>query len=290
MKTLAFVIRGQVREWENAKHSIFNFAKLFEAHYDVHYFFITWDQSYSTISNFKDRKSFQFDHANNSNPQKIKDSFGEKNVTIKIFNSEEIKAKLPKTGLVEEYDQIAYLRLLANLEKQNYEIENDMVFDLVVELRPDLFIVPYSTITQDLGNLVFEDFSYSAFSPIFQRAYSKDKNKGIVSFSSLWISDLIFISNSFTSDLINSEYYFLKELPEEVQEVSFPHDLISTHLLQKALVNTEILKYIIQEIEIVRAQKFFILIPDFKDISLGTFKQITKANEVFQKTKEMEPK
>ena len=51
-QNLAVILRGQMREWKNAKFNFFKSMEQFEEHYNIVYFFVTWDHNYfTTIAN-----------------------------------------------------------------------------------------------------------------------------------------------------------------------------------------------------------------------------------------------
>lgn len=292
MKKIAVIIRGQAREWHYAKHSIFETFSRFEDTFEVHYFFVTWDRSYTAINNYHldnakivvgERKITQ------TEIETIRNDFeGRTLAALEVLDTQLIRSNI-KERFFEEYELITFIRYAANLVKQNYEIDHHFQYDAVVDLRPDLFLLPHDdsdaienakNILGDLKNFVV--YSASEFITL-DREYKFEVDK--FSFDFLFISDMMFISNSFTSNLLNSEFLFLLANAKKFKKGFSPHAILSDFMLEMKLINKPILVDIVKDHTIIRSPEYWETKIDPLEISSETFNAFDLSNIKFQKMK-----
>ena len=292
--TLAVVIRGQLREWDNAKFSIINFIKTLDNYFDTTTFFVTWNESYiptyhSMNFNEKPIKLGQVSVGEEERLQIVKDMSTIKVGKIEIINKEEIKARyFSGFSLNEEYEQISFIRYYANLLKQQYESQNDFVFNFVFDLRPDLFIIPAaSKQIKDRAKKENGSFTFDSLTATFSRTHDLDFSSHFPQVNTLFTEDLLMFSDSLTSDLINCEFHYLKSSRyTEALSAFNPHHLFSDHLLKMRLINTHCMHELVESVSIIRPKTFFLGPVDFTDVSQTTLEKVRLANKIFQQTKE----
>ena len=292
--TLAVVIRGQMREWNNAKFSIINFIDTLNNYFDTTTFFVTWNESYIPTyhSNRFDVAPTKFGLVSIGETERLQiaEDLSALNIgTIEIINKEEMKARhFSGLPMNEEYEQISFIKYFANLLKQQFENENGIVFDFVLDLRPDLFIIPsFIGLIEEKSKKKNGSFTFDALAPTFSRTHDFDFSNQFTQVSSLFTEDLLIFSDSSTSDLINSEFHYLKNSRHaEVLSVFNPHHLFSNHLLKMRLINTHCMQDLVESVAIIRPKTFFLGPVDFTDISQTTLEKVRLANKIFQQTKE----
>lgn len=290
---LAIILRGQLREWKNAKHNFFTAMRQMEKFYDITYFVVTWDHSYfSTITKTAHTvKIHQMKKLSTIDLIDLKNDFKDKDFHLKILSYTEVNRFMKDFKLSEEYHLITYVRYIAGLIKQNYELENGVFFDKVIETRPDIFILP-----QDIENEEFVEsaaevlpnFVYHAKSDIFPRDENLVADKdSIVNLNSLFIDDLIFISNGLTSDILTSEFAFLfSSRYDKIQMHMFPHSLLADFLLNFKLINISNLFIYFKGIEILRPLEYFDKPVNLLVSSEATLEEVKKADQNFKNMKE----
>lgn len=292
--TLAVVIRGQMREWNNAKFSIINFIDTLNNYFDTTTFFVTWNESYIPTyhSNRFDVAPTKFGLVSIGEAERLQiaEDLSALNIgTIEIINKEEMKAR-HFSGLLmnEEYEQISFIKYFANLLKQQFENENGIVFDFVLDLRPDLFIIPsFIGLIEEKSKKKNGSFTFDALTTTFSRTHDFDFFNQLPQVNSLFTEDLLIFSDSLTSDLINCEFHYLKNSRYTEALSSFsPHHLFSDHLLKMRLINTHCMQDLVESAVIIRPKTFFLGPVDFTDISQTTLEKVRLANKIFQQTKE----
>lgn len=280
-KRIAVVIRGQIRTWEYAKESIFAALEPFEEAHNVTYFFVTWDKSYATMHRGTKTVLHLFEKAENS--EKIKADFDGKNLAkIHVVDYDNASKKLSSFKMNEEYEFISFIRFIANLVKQNYEIETGQDFDEVFEIRPDVFLLPQK-FKESLDNALFgqiNSFTLLAFGNILA-SQPKPFND-----SSLFINDIIWISDSFTSDLICSEFSVLSGSGQRYTNAN-PHTIAADHLLNNKIIVLDNVKNYFESYAIIRQPEFFRHTKiDFSELTQETISKIEMINSSFQTAKE----
>lgn len=282
-KKIAIVIRGQVRTWNFAKHSIFEALKPFEEAHDVVYFFVTWDKSY--VPFHKGAKNVSHLFENKEELSSIAADFSERVLgKFLVLNYDEVKAKSIKDlRLNEEYEYISFIRYAANLVKQNYEIENQLTFDEVIELRPDIFLLPqdYDQMLELALNNTHKPFSVSLFGNLLISDIEVSRDKGP------FVNDVVWISDSLTSDIICSEFLALKESKRRYVDSMNPHAIAADYLMNCKIIVLDNAQNYFKSYGIVRPIEFIKNAGiDFNDISMATLTKIEAANASFQFAKE----
>ena len=291
---LAVMLRGQMREWKNAKYNFFKAMERFEEHYNVVYFFVTWDHNYfSTIMNdVTTVKIHQMRKISTIDLLDIKNDFVDKNLAnLKILSYQDVNRFMKNFKLAEEYHLISYVRYIAGLIKQNYEIENDILFDKVIETRPDIFIAAHEGDTNSFRPEITEvlpNFVYHAKSDIFPRDGELKSGKDtIVNLNTLFIDDLMFISNGLTSDILTSEFAFLYSSRfDKIQTRMFPHSLLADFLMNFKLINISNLFICFKDVQILRPLEYFDKPVNLLSSSDSTLAAVKNADQNFQNKKE----
>jgi hypothetical protein len=283
-----------MREWNNAKFSIINFIDTLNNYFDTTTFFVTWNESYIPTyhSNRFDVAPTKFGLVSIGEAERLQiaEDLSTLNIgTIEIINKEEMKAR-HFSGLLmnEEYEQISFIKYFANLLKQQFENENGIVFDFVLDLRPDLFIIPsFIGLIEEKSKKKNGSFTFDALTTTFSRTHDFDFFNQLPQVNSLFTEDLLIFSDSLTSDLINCEFHYLKNSRYTEALSSFiPHHLFSDHLLKMRLINTHCMQDLVESVAIIRPKTFFLGPVDFTDISQTTLEKVRLANKIFQQTKE----
>jgi len=289
-KNLAVILRGQVRSWNNAKFSIFEAFKPYEEHFNIVYFFVTWDCTYFSIDTKSNITKFEFKNLSSIDVNSIKFDFEGKNLQLHILDYHKVKEFIKDISLPEEYHLISYVRYISGLLKQNYEIENNCYFDLVFEARPDLYLAQHKQEFfkehQDI-NAPINDFVFGAKIEILPRKH-EIKNAKVSNPNSLFVEDVFFISNGFTSDILTSEFAFLyNRRRDEMIKHLHPHNMLADHFLNFKLVNTTLpVIMFIKDAEIVRPLEYFNEPVNFFNPSEKTLDQVKRANQNFKDKKE----
>lgn len=167
---LAVIIVGEFRTWKIASKYLFNFFSL-RAH-QVDYFFVTWNVTSQTgqlltvtdsdvITPFAKHNQKCVNHF-------IIDPIGRHGTTF--------------------YNQ-AWLSKLANILKRQHELDNNFVYDQVIETRPDCYFR-----STDKEWTICKDFEYEGACP-------KTWESGL-----LGVTDVYFRTSSFTNDLLSDRY------------------------------------------------------------------------------------
>ena len=287
-QNLAVILRGQMREWKNAKFNFFKSMEQFEEHYNIVYFFVTWDHNYfTTIANqVTSIKIHQMRKVSNIDLFDIRNDFSGKNLGhLKILSYSDVNRFMKNFKLAEEYHLISYVRYIAGLIKQNYEIENDIFFDKVIETRPDVFIVPHGKPFDEITE-VLPNFTYHAKTDIFARVENlTDEHRA--DFNTLFIDDLVFVSNGLTSDILTSEFAFLFSSSfDKIQLRMFPHTMLADFLLNFKLINRRNLIIYFRDVQILRPLEYFDKPVNLISTSDSTLDAVKKADQNFKFQKE----
>jgi hypothetical protein len=217
---IAICVTGQVRTFSAIKHllasNIHQLQRTWQ-HASITVFFRTWDTE--DIKQFED-----FDYAKKivatSNLNRANQQY-ERRVISRWGDNEFSRARL-KFNNIEQIPIAWSLKYDNCIQKNIYERENNITFDLVLELRPDTIYLlsknikrvplpfPYEAHTQgDYKNTFFESFNSHTF-----------------------IGDLFFISDSFTHDVICS---FALSVAEEHTPIA--HQSLAMHLQRNNILN-----------------------------------------------------
>lgn len=284
---LAIILRGQIREWKNAKFNFFKSMQQFEEHYNIVYFFVTWDHNYFTtiVNQVTSVKIHQMRKVSKIDLYDIENDFADKNLgVLKVLKYFDVNSFMKNFKLAEEYHLISYVRYIAGLIKQNYEIENDIFFDKVIETRPDTFIVPHNKPFNEITE-VLPNFTYNAKTDIFSRDESLSGDNSDL--NTLFIDDLIFVSNGLTSDILTSEFAFLfSSRFDKIQLRMFPHTMLADFLLNFKLINRRNLNVYFRDVEILRPLEYFDKPVNLISSADSTLDAVKKADQNFKYQKE----
>lgn len=293
-KQLAVILRGQIREWKNAKFNFFKAMSKFESVYDITYFFVTWDHNYfSTIhKDVTTVKLHQLKRVSNIELLDIKNDFVGKNLgALKVLSYQNVNTFMKTFKLAEEYHLISYVRYISGLIKQSYELEHDVFFDLVIETRPDIFILSHDCEGEEFDKRIDEslpNFVYLAKTDIFSREENLVAYENFtINLNSLFIDDLIFVSNGLTSDILTSEFAFLfSSRYDKIQLQMFPHCLLADFLLNFKLINISNLVAYFKGVEILRPLEYFDKPVNLLVSNDSTLEEVKKADQNFKDMKE----
>lgn len=216
----AVLIRGQIRTWDLCKQSIFSAFN--DTAKNVIYFFSTWDGQLETGYDIKKEEL-------------VKDFANKKIGSIDVLNINTAR-NISKLDLYEEYDLILYLKRYINAKKSEYELANNIVFDRVFEIRPDLYFPPNVKVSgeNDIGSSISLDKDLSlgpcSISDSLEHTIPINGNLEYKSF----MPDLIFDSNSLTNDVLNTEFdsYFTNN---EKFFMSSPHGSLAHHIYENRI-------------------------------------------------------
>ena len=175
--------------------------------------------------------------------------------------------------------------------KQYLTNQNDIFFDKVIETRPDIFLVPHEETSVGFQSGMFEtlpNFVYHAKSDIFPRGENLKADKDSpINLNTLFVDDLIFISNGLTSDILTSEFAFLfSSRFDKIQTKMFPHSLLADFLLNFKLINISSLLIYFKDIEILRPLEYFDKPVNFLSTSDSTLLAVKRADQNFKNKKE----
>ena len=199
---IAVCLSGQLRNWELAYSNQINHW-LYGEH-QVDYFTHTWNYS-------GDRTHISADYVNRDIDKEEYDRF--------------IQTYKPKKSIFDSkkqyffYDNDHWSSLFYGfsqsiLLKREYELENNFEYDIVVKSRPDVIFDPHfgpswPTLEEEKTNL--ENFNY------FKETYSNNKlftthgSSMPHEFGMFNINDCVFLSNSYTMDLMMNIYFYRQQ-------------------------------------------------------------------------------
>jgi choline kinase len=232
MKNIAIMIRGQTREWESAKHSIFNAFDFLSATDNLVYFFTTWDESYQPlgvdISNFAKRDQKTVD------PKAIEKSFaGRKLGELQVLNDKAARKMLGSFfHLPEMYELILFIRYASNLAKRRYEQKHGMIFDLVIEIRPDVFYLGARNYKQLVhSNLKdFEVHVHNSFARTAKTSVNPNHPNPYSNVASRYMDDILIAGTSFTMDVLANELHSTMAMRQREAFNASAHERIFDYL------------------------------------------------------------
>lgn len=212
-----------MREWKLCKEEVFNSFDL--PNVDVIFFFIVWD--HHTVNEEDIRNDFK--NKNLGGLEIISDG--------KCSSVSNIKSK-SKSKFIESYDRMTFIRQYASMVVNEYELEHDFIFDIVVDTRPDLFITTNKICSKFLFSPDYVDFVIGS-SQLRREKNQKaelDSSGDIVRLSDvLFVDDLIFSGNSLSMGIFNAEYEFLLSKTSHLF-ISSPHHFAAKYILESNLV------------------------------------------------------
>lgn len=202
---LAVILVGELRTWKTASQYLF---RLFEERaHQVDYFFVTWNVTSQTgdlisVTDSDVLTPFQL-HNKTLISYKILEPIGRHKTTF--------------------YNQ-AWLAKFGNILKRRHEINNNFVYDQVVETRPDCYFR-----SSNSPWIICKDFEYEGTAP-------KTGDHGLLS-----MADVYFRSTSGTNDLIADRYYFNKSA-DHTQIINETHwDFYNHHWVMYEIFNKRLL-------------------------------------------------
>lgn len=200
---IAICLHGESRTWQKCVNSIRNFVQK-EGDHEIHYFGHTWSQnSWRTFDKIY-QHGYIFEDLNRDNllaelniaypfdnivvdPPYIQSPINsyEMNLDNQISSESAANYKLPTAWL-----PMAYSSMVANFKKQQYEIEHDVTFDVVVSIRWDDYFNDNYSLNSVIPSNLNDDFLYSHVS-IFPREYRFPCVHDIFYFGSSRVMDTI---------------------------------------------------------------------------------------------------
>ena len=208
-KRVAVCFSGQLRDWQFAKKNILNFfspPNVEKA--TVDYFIHTWDtntwrEPKQDISIFKDNLHTDF--------PKIIEVYKPKKYHMSVYNP---------TDWPLIWDPLFYSFEYSMLLKQQYELENNFIYDTVIKARPDVVYNP-----KELFPFNHTMLSGICYTSTFMSRFPREFNKHC-------FDDIIFFGDSKTMDTMSGlyKYYALKNGHRKPAETSEPPIDINTDL------------------------------------------------------------
>lgn len=188
-KRVAVCFSGQIRDWQFAKKNILNYFSLpDQPDIKVDYFIHTWDTNTWRLpktnhSIFKNKKHNDF--------EQLVNTYLPVNYHMSAYNLKEWKLA---------WDPLFYSFEYSILLKQQYELENNFVYDIVVKARPDVIYNPETPFPFH-RNMV----SGICYTATFISRFPSEFNKPC-------FDDVMFFGDSKTMDLMSGiyKYYNLK--------------------------------------------------------------------------------
>jgi hypothetical protein len=191
---LAVLLSGDFRHWPRAAEYIFEFAE--NKANRVDYYFATWtttrDYWYPQPTSILTKRSVT--------DSDITDKFTNRNlIAYKLVE------QLPEYPTSNYYQ--SYLGNIASILKRRHELDNNFVYDQVIEIRPDLYIRDESTPIKltDFECLVDIQYAGKVQNIHFPQA-----------------TDFYYQANSFGSDVMANRFYYQKSI-EAAKIQKFAH-------------------------------------------------------------------
>ena len=281
-KNICVLIRGQLREWDKAKFSIFlTFRHLEQAH-NVHYIFAVWDESYTRT----DSSSLPvITKISDEQLVSLRNDFANKNFELAIANTQQFKNKNSRLKLQEEYESISYIRFFANSIKRKYERTNGITFDAVFETRPDIFILPQTNPTLLSDGVACEIADMIVYSTVGYdprvHSYLDVRRKLDIPFSTFFVDDNFYLTSNLTNNILNKEYLYYYHLFTKKDPVLRSHLLFSAFQRSVGIVNVGFVNKYISKYSIVRDSWFFDFDVDFTKVNEQTYFAVEQANIKF---------
>jgi hypothetical protein len=233
---LAVLLCGDLRTWDTTADNIF---KLMESCADnVDYYFATWTTTQDfwcpQTESIKSQRTESIKSQRAVQEHEITDKFHGRNL-IK-YQLVELSKYDPAERLPTFYYQ-AYLSKLANIFKRRYELENNFVYDQVIELRPDLGIEFQGK--PSLGMKPCREFEYSISHTFY----------GPEGMYLGMLSDFYYRAASFTNDIISNRCtYYHHDTPTTnylcgLTIVNHNHWLLFSYIYSRLLVNHYVINH-----------------------------------------------
>ena len=198
-KRVAICFSGQIRDWQFAKKNILNFfSPSNQSNIKVDYFIHTWDTNtwrYPKTNHpiFKDKK--------HNDLNQFLEAYSPVKYHMSVYDANDWKLA---------WDPLFYSFEYSVLLKQQYELENNFVYDIVVKARPDVVYNPGTPFP------FHENISSgTCYTSTFITRFPSEFNKPC-------FDDVMFFGDSKTMDLMSGlyKYYDLKNKPSRCEEMS----------------------------------------------------------------------
>lgn len=202
---IAICMSGQLRQWEYGKENQKWFWSSFnQEEYEVDYFIHTWDYSQDRAGA---RQDYETREITTKEYEEVIKWYGPKRALI--------ESKQPKDFLgIDHWSCLFYSLGQSLLLKQEYELENNFKYDLVIKTRPDLVFSPEYHAHIEWNML--EDGQITT------------THGGIMptEFHNINFNDCVFYGNSYTMDLlINMLPYRQKMINHKVTDNIWVHPI-----------------------------------------------------------------
>lgn len=206
IKKLAVLLIGQYRSWPTVSKYMLKFFE--HRAITVDYFFVTWERDWLDQPVTTD---------------KILDNFDHYAATIKI---------VPNVSETNSFYRAAYLAKQANLLKKQKELNENFIYDQVVETRHDMYLRK-----NNFPWIHCNDYEYNIGDISARDTASK--------INPLVIPDLYIRTNSFTNDILSNRYVKSRLLTTNMvttfndqSDIKFldNHHLLADYLMENRLV------------------------------------------------------
>lgn len=206
VKKLAVLLAGDFRSWPRAAEYIFKFAS--NKAESVDYYFATW----TTTRDYWYPQSKSITTQRTVTEQDVTDKFKELNITLIDFRLvQPLQEHYPSSFYYQ-----SYLANIANILKRRYELDHNFIYDQVIEIRPDLFIVSD------------DDRVFNNFECLLDVVYESDPPDHKRQFPEA--VDFYYQTNSFGSDIMTRRYFYHKLMEaEKISRNAYTHWPLPMH-------------------------------------------------------------
>jgi len=197
---IAVCLSGQLRNWELAYHN--QMIHWIHGEHDVDYFTHTWNYS-------GDRTHISHDYVYRDIDDNEYDRF------IQIYKPKKSILESKKQEFFYDNDHwssLFYSFSKSILLKREYELENNFEYDIVVKSRPDVIFNPFEkptwpwALTPNKHELDFFKETYSD-----NKLFTTHTGSMPHEFDMFNINDCVFLSNSYTMDLMMNIYFYRQQ-------------------------------------------------------------------------------
>lgn len=263
-KRICVILRGQLREWEHCKTSIFAALSRIECECEVSYLLTFWKDPKTISRNFTE------------------DFIGRQLIGVELIDLDEAKRKHIGDFLLPlSFELASFIRHSANQAKQRYERAVGKKFDTVIELRPDMFLLPQQheeSIQHAISGQLPEKTLYVPGGKSFRQVRVSAGQPSLLPFT----DDNIIISDSESNDLVNSQFCFYRDHKNDRKfSRLYPHFLMALHTERVGLSVINNVHWYFGGYAIVRDPANFVNEIDFADISEETLQKIEEENQRF---------
>ena len=198
-KRVAVCFSGQIRDWQFAKKNILKFfSPPDQEEVTVDYFIHTWD---TNTWRFPKKHHHQFVDEKHNDFHRLIKIYSPVNFHMSAYKSREWKLA---------WDPLFYSFEYSMLLKQQYELENNFTYDIVVKARPDIMYNP-----QQQFPFHHNMPSGTCYTSTFISRFPSEFNKQC-------FDDVIFFGDSKTMDIMSGlyKYYALKHRDNRNPEIT----------------------------------------------------------------------